>query len=181
MRIGTWVNVKGGVAFGWCLLVSGLVLTGCSPSTPSDGTTTDDGTVTIQFEGAEGTGAGTTTFTHEGAMFTGGTVRSLGQPDLYASGQFAYEVLPGSPVTVTFDEPIEFLELFLASSGNGLTVLTALDAEGRVLGLHQSSPAGNASTQEVTLSGEVTSVVFIHTGDDDGWIDDFSFRVAQPS
>jgi hypothetical protein len=31
------------------------------------------------------------------------------------------------------------------------------------------------------LSGEVTSVVFIHTGDDDGWIDDFSFRVAQPS
>ncbi|MCG8408318.1 MAG: hypothetical protein MI923_24215 [Phycisphaerales bacterium] len=132
------------------------------------------GTVTILFDGAEGTVDGDTDFTFEGANFTGGTVRTVGNPFLYGSGRFAYEVRAGSTVIVTFDTPINLLELVFILRGGGTTVLRALDATGNEVG---TLNAGNVlEAQMVELSGDAVRVEVTHTGDGDGWIDNFTFR-----
>ena len=156
-----------------------VAMVGCTPSGPSGDTTMTDGTVTIRFDGAEGTSAGTTDFAFQGANFTGGTVRTVGQPALYGSGLFAYEVLETSPVTVTFNQPIDSLELFFVTRGGGLSELTAFDADGAEVGSLIADAAGSAMVRPVSLSGNVVRVEVTHIGTDDGWIDDFTFRVVQ--
>ena len=89
------------------------------------------------------------------------------------------EYVPGSPVSVTFDNPIDVLEVFLAIRNGGQIVLTALDADGISVGT-LSGPTGN-SAQAVSLSGPASRVEVIYTGDGDGWIDDFTFGVAPTS
>lgn len=75
-------------------------------------------TFTVTFDGDGGvTSSETTAFEFNGASFAGGTVRTVGQPNLYGSGLFAYEVLEGSTVTVNFENPVDLLELFFLTSG----------------------------------------------------------------
>ena len=165
---------------GWASVMVLLGLIGCTASGPSDDTTiTDtDETITIGFDGAEGTSNGTTNFTFQGAEFTGGTVRTVGQPSLYGSGLFAYEVLDSSPVTVTFTEPVDLLELFFVTRGSGVSEMTALGADGAIVGSLTADPATAGMLRAVTLTGDAVRVEFTHVGTDDGWIDDFTFRVA---
>ena len=183
---------------GASLLLSALFLPAmaCSPTSPSgntngntntNGNANDNGTngaggqtFTVTFDGDGGiTSSGTTDFEFNGASFSGGTVKTVGQPDLYGSGLFAYEVLDGSTVTVMFDNPIDSLELFFVTSGDGQTILTARDADGGVVGTATAAqPASGNELVTVTLSANATSVEVVHTGDGDGWIDDFQFRFA---
>ncbi len=185
---------------GASLLLSALFLPSmaCSPTSPSGNTNTngntnantdtnDNGTngaggqtFTVTFDGDGGvTSSGTTDFEFNGASFSGGTVRTVGQPDLYGSGLFAYEVPDGSTVTVMFDNPIDSLELFFVTRGDGQTILTARDADGVVVGTATAAQPGSGNEQvTVTLSANATSVEVVHTGDGDGWIDDFQFRFA---
>ena len=139
-----------------------------------------EGAATIRFDGAEGVGSGITTFSFMGANFSGGTIRTTGDLELYGSGLFAYEVLSSSTVNVTFDNPIDLLQLFFAKRGDGTTLLTAFDAQNNVVGtltaLQDSVAAG--SVQVVSLSGPATRIEVVHTGGGDGWIDDFTFRNA---
>jgi hypothetical protein len=153
--------------------MSGLTLTSGCAQIP---TTTLPGTTTLFFDGAEGAVSGDTDFTFEGASFSGGTVRTVANPSLYGSGRFAYEVRPGSTVTVDFDTPIDFLELVFILRGSGNTVLRALDAAGNEVGSINAGSAREAQTVE--LSGNAVSIEVTHTGDGDGWIDNFSFRPA---
>ena len=182
MRIGTPTKQLGRIR-SWASWVLPLGLVGCTPGGTGDDTsmteTMPTETVTIQFEGAEGTSNGTTDFSFRGVSFTGGTVRTVGQPDLYGSGLFAYEVLESSPVTVVFAEPVDLLELFFVTSGAGISVMSAFDADGNVVGSLTADSAGTAMSREVSLTGNVVRVEFTHTGSGDGWIDDFTFRVAQ--
>ena len=137
-------------------------------------------TFTVTFDGDGGiTPSGTTDFEFNGASFSGGTVKTVGQPDLYGSGLFAYEVLDGSTVTVMFDNPIDSLELFFVVRGEGQTILTARDADGGAVGTATAAQPDSGSVQvTVTLSANATSLEVVHTGDGDGWIDDFQFRFA---
>ena len=147
----------------------------------TDTTPAVEGGVTIRFDGGEGFGNGTTSFSFMGANFSGGTIKTLGDPQLYGSGLFAYEVLPSSPVSITFDAPIDLLQLFFAKRGGGETALTAYDAEDMVVGTATALPAsaaGSGASTEVALSGNATRVEVIHTGDGDGWIDNFTYRPA---
>lgn len=166
------------------LLLTVLVLSaiGCSPMSPSgnDNAGDDGQTFTVTFDGDEGaTSSGTTDFDFNGASFSGGTVMTVGQPGLYGSGLFAYEVLDGSTVIVTFDNPIDSLALFFVTRGAGQTVLTARDADGGEVGTATAAPP-NSGTERVTvtLSVNATRVEIVHTGDGDGWIDDFQFKFA---
>ncbi len=136
---------------------------------------------TVTFDGDGGaTSSGTTDFEFNGASFSGGTVRTVGQPDLYGSGSFAYEVLEGSTVAVTFENPIDLLELFFVTSGNGETVLTAFDADGNTVGTATAGQPGDANEeQRVELSTNAVRVQAVHTGGGEGWIDDFAFRFAE--
>lgn len=134
------------------------------------------GSTSILFDGGEGTSSGTTDFSFGGANFSGGTVRTAGNPSLYGSGFFAYEVREASTVVVTFDAPIDFLELVFILRGTGTTVLTAFDANDNEVG---TITAGSArAAQEVLLSANAVRVEVVHTGDGDGWIDNFTFRPA---
>jgi hypothetical protein len=139
-----------------------------------------EGGATIRFDGGEGAGNGATTFSFMGANFSGGTIRTLGDPQLYGSGLFAYEVLPSSTVNVTFDAPIDLLQLFFAKRGTGSTLLTAYDADDIVVGTATalSSSAATGGSMNVALSAPATRIDVIHTGGGDGWIDNFTFRNA---
>ena len=134
------------------------------------------GAVTIFFDGAEGTSGGDTDFSFGGANFSGGAVRTVGNPFLYGSGRFAYEVRAGSTVVVTFDSPIDLLELVFILRGGGTTVLRALDAGDNEVGTLNAGSVLEA--QMVQLSGNAVRIEVIHTGDGDGWIDNFTFRPA---
>jgi len=135
---------------------------------------------TVTFDGDGGiTSSGTTDFAFNGASFSGGTVKTVGVMDLYGSGLFAYEVLDGSTVTVMFDNPIDSLGLFFVTRGDGQTNLTARDADGVVVGTATAAqPDSGNEVVTVTLSADATSVEVVHTGDGEGWIDDFQFRFA---
>ena len=163
---------------GASLLLTALFLPAIACS-PSDNGSDGGETFTVTFEGDGGiTPSGTTDFEFNGASFSGGTVKTVGQPDLYGSGLFAYEVLDGSTVTVTFDNPIESLALFFVAR-SGQTTLTARDASGGEVGTATAAQPGSGNEQvTVTLSANATSVEVVHTGDGEGWIDDFQFRFA---
>lgn len=165
-------NIRAGVSLVVLFASSGLAfLSSCTVPT-----TMLPGTVTIFFDGAEGTVGGDTDFAFGGASFAGGTVRTVGNPFLYGSGRFAYEVRSGSTVTVVFDTPIDLLELVFILRGGGSTVLRALDGVGNEVGTLSAGSALEA--QMVELSGNAVRVEVIHTGDGDGWIDNFTFRPA---
>lgn len=159
------------------VLVVFPVLAGC----PGVGEMESDvaGAFTVRFDGAEGTTSGTTDFSHEGASFSGGTVRTLGQPALYGSGLFGYEVLAGSLVTIVFDNPVDVLAAFLATRNGGQITLTALDADGNAVGTLGGSTGSGAQT--VTLSEPALRVEVAYAGDGDGWLDDVTFGFAAAS
>ncbi len=78
-----------------------------------------------------------------------------------------------------FDNPIDSLELFFVTRGAGQTILTARDADGGEVGTATAAqPDSGNERVTVTLSANATSVEVVHTGDGDGWIDDFQFRFA---
>jgi len=167
-RNGMWVVLLGVLAGSGTL----ALISGC----PQAAVTVSEipGTVTIFFDGMDAK-SGDTDFTFEGASFSGGMVRTLGNPSLYGSGLFSYEVKEGSTVTVAFDTPIDFLELVFIRSG-GSTVLTAFDAEGNDVG---SISAGTERVaQTVVLKANAVRVEAVHTGSGSGWIDNFTFRIA---
>ncbi len=143
---------------------------------PPDGSDAP-GAVTVFFDGAEGTAPGTTSFSFMGASFAGGRVTTLGRPDLYGSGSYAYEVTADNPVTVTFDAPVDVLELVLVTRGTGTTTATAFDEQDQVVG---TLIGDDNARRAVQLSANATRVEVVHTGgaDSDGWIDNFSFRIA---
>ena len=175
---------------GASLLLAALFLPAmaCSPASPSGNGNTNDNagdggggqTFTVTFDGDGGaTPSGTTDFDFNGASFSGGTVKTVGQLNLYGSGSFSYEVLDGSTVTVTFDNPIDSLALFFVTRGTGQTILTARDADGVEVGTASAAqPDSENERVTVTLSANATSVEVVHTGDGEGWIDDFQFGFA---
>ncbi len=191
----TWLCSSHSIS-GSLLLLMALFLPSmaCSPTSTTDNengntntntntNSNDNGSgesFTVTFDGDGGiTPSGTTDFAFNGASFSGGTVKTVGQTDLYGSGLFAYEVLDGSTVTVTFDNPIDSLELFFVTRGDGQTILTARDADGGEVGTATAAQPDSGNEQiTVTLSADATSVEVVHTGDGDGWIDDFQFRFA---
>ena len=167
---------------GASLLLTALFLPAmaCSPTSPTDNNSDGGETFTVTFDGDGGvTSSGTTDFEFNGASFSGGMVRTVGQMDLYGSGLFAYEVLDGSTVTVMFDNPIDSLALFFVARGAGQTILTARDADGGEVGTATAAqPDSGNERVTVTLSANATSVQVEHMGDGEGWIDDFQFRFA---
>ncbi len=167
---------------GASLLLTALFLPvmACSPTSPSGNDNDGGGTLTVTFDGDGGvTSPGTTDFEFNGASFSGGMVRTVGQMDLYGSGLFAYEVLDGSTVTVMFDNPIDSLALFFVTRGAGQTILTARDADGGEVGTATAVQPDSGNTRvTVTLSADATSVEVVHTGDGEGWIDDWQFGFA---
>lgn len=168
-----------------------ICLTGCSTNGGTDGNENDNAnmndngngreTFTVTFDGDGGvTPSGTTAFEFNGASFAGGTVRTVGDFALYGSGLFAYEVLEGSTVTVNFENPVDLLELFFVTNGAGQTVLTAFDADGNEVGsATAAAPGGGEDDQTLQLSANATRMQVVHTGDGEGWIDDFTFRFAE--
>lgn len=136
---------------------------------------------TIEFEGAEaGISSGVSEFTYEGASFSGGTVRTVGQTDLYSPNSFfSYEVPNVGTVSIMFEEPVDLLSLFFVTNGTGPTVLTALDAEGNEVGtITAAQPGSGDENQTVPLSANAVRAEAVHSGDGEGWIDDFTFRYA---
>jgi len=155
-----------------CVGASALV-SGCPQAVP---VTNTPGAVTLFFDGADAQN-GDTDFTFQGATFSGGMVRTLGNPSLYGSGRFSYEVRADSTVAVAFDSPVDFLELVLIDSG-GSTALTAFDAAGDEVG--SVNGGTDRAAQMVNLTGDAVRVEAIHTGTGSGWMDNFSFRIAAP-
>ncbi len=166
-------------------------LVGCSPADSTDadgdvgGNMNDGGdagqAITVTFEGDGGaTPPNTTDFSYRGASFTGGRVRTVGDTSLYVPGSlFSYEVLEGATVTITFDKPVDLLELFFVTGGTGRTVLTAFDADGGTVGaVTAAQPGSGNEVQSVNLSANATRVEVVHTGEGEGWLDDFTFRFA---
>lgn len=148
-----------------------VVLPSCAVpmGTPADSTS-------ILFDGAEGTSSGTSDFSFGGANFSGGAVLTAGDPSLYGSGAFAYEVREGSTVAVSFDAPIDSLDVVFIQRGTGTCVLTAFDDQDNEVG---TITAGSARTaQTVLLSANAIRIEVIQTGEGDGWIDNFTFRPA---
>lgn len=135
---------------------------------------------TIRFDGAEaGVSSGVSDFTFEGAGFSGGTVRTLNRDELYGSGLFAYEVPNGGTVSISFEAPVDLLSLFFVTNGTGQTVLTAFDADGNQVGtITAASPGSGDEDQTVPLSANAVRAEAAHSGDGEGWIDDFTFRYA---
>ncbi len=165
------------------------LLIDCSPADTTDGNgntnMNDNGvasqTITVTFEGDDGTTPpNTTDFSYQGANFSGGQVRTVGDTSLYVPGSlFSYEVLQGATVTVTFDDAVDLLSLFFVTSGTGQTVLTAFDDAGGAVGtVTAAQPGSGNEVQIVDLSADVARVEVVQTGDGTGWIDDFMFRVA---
>lgn len=135
---------------------------------------------TIRFDGAEaGVSSGVSDFTFEGAGFSGGTVRTLNRDELYGSGLFAYEVPNGGTVSISFEAPVDLLSLFFVTNGTGQTVLTAFDADGDQVGsITAAQPGSGDEDQTVPLSANAVRAEAAHSGDGEGWIDDFTFRYA---
>jgi hypothetical protein len=136
--------------------------------------------LTVTFDGDGGvTPSGTTTFSIGGATFSGGTVKTVGQPDLYGSGSFSYEVLGGTVVMIEFDQPITDLSLFFVSRSEGTTTLTAFNSDGDAVGtataVESTAPAEDKFI-DVVLSAAATQVEIEHAGGGDGWVDSFTFN-----
>ena len=169
-------------------------LTGCSTNGGTNGNENDNAnmndngngreTFTVTFDGDAGaTSSGTTDFGFQGATFSGGTVRTLGDFSLYGSGLFGYEVLEGRTVTVAFDNPVDLLDTFLVTRGGGEAVLTAFDAEGNavgtVTGVASAGIGAAENFREVDLSAAAMRVEVVYSGPGEGWLDEFSFRFAE--
>jgi hypothetical protein len=101
---------------------------------------------TVFFDNGGGeagiTTPGATDFSVFGANFTGGEVVTEGILRLYASGHFAYEILPGG-VDITFDNPVDMIDFFYVHDAavepaGGATVF---DVDGNVLGTGESQNA----------------------------------------
>ena len=159
------------------VLISCVVTVALTPACSMSG---GDDTNTILFDGGEtGVSSGVSEFTYEGAGFSGGTVRTVDQPDLYGSGLFAYEVPNGGMVSISFEAPVDLLSLFFVTKGTGQTVLTAFDADGNEVGaITAAQPGSGDEDQTVPLSANAVRAEAVHTGEGEGWIDDFTFRYA---
>ncbi len=136
-------------------------------------------TVTIFFDnsGAEAgvTPSGTSTFSFMGANWEGGSVVTLFNPPLYASGSFSY-IVQGGSASVTFDVPVTNVRFFFVQSG-GANTATALAADGSVLGTANSNPPTTPGDPnnfvEISSTQLIDSIEF-----SGGVIDNFSFTIG---
>ena len=114
---------------------------GTIETTPSASSVTN----TIDFDGtgAESgiTGAGVSSFTYQGASFSGGTIFAASQSALLASGALAYNATSGS-AQVNFSLPISSVTFFYVS-GDGFAAgtATAFGPDGTNLGSVNSNTA----------------------------------------
>ncbi len=127
------------------LLVGGLLITGVPAR----------GQVTIFFDngGAESgiTTPGTMGFSFMGSNWTGGVVGTEGIFELYASGRFSYEILPGGGA-VTFDNPVASVRFFYVHGFRfAAGTATAFDAENNVV--------ASASSRQATSFGDPSNFI----------------------
>jgi hypothetical protein len=134
---------------------------------------------TILFDNGGGeagvTPPGTTTFSHLGSNWSGGTVTTTGASPLASSGTAAYVFNAGQ---VTFDVPILFAQFyFVHPTGQGPFNATAFDANGNVRGTVTSNAAStyNAAGNFEVFSSSIPITRIEFTG---GHVDNFTF-VAQ--
>ena len=138
-------------------------------------------TSTIDFDGtgAESgiTGAGVSSFTYQGASFSGGTIFAASQSALLASGALAYNATSGS-AQVNFSLPISSVTFFYVS-GDGFAAgtATAFGPDGSTLG---SVTSKTVTTRDdpanfVTLSFAEPIAQITFSG---GVIDHFSFTTV---
>jgi len=124
--------------------------------------------ITITFDNMNGA----TTFSTQGSNWSGGTVRTEGNPSLYASGAFSYEVNAGGAM-VTFDQPVTNVRFFYVhGSGHGAGVATSFDAAGAMLDTRNSISNGASGSKFVDFpaSPAISRITF-----SDGVIDSFSY------
>lgn len=125
---------------------------------------------------------GATDFSIFGANFVGGEVVTEGVFRFYASGRFAYEILPGG-VDITFDNPIDMIDFFFVHDAavEAAGVATVFDIDGNML--------GSGVSQDGTFFADPANFLFfdpdaaiarVHF--DGGHLDNFSFTtVPAPS
>jgi len=124
--------------------------------------------ITITFD----TMNGAITFSILGSNWSGGTVRTEGNPSLYASGAFSYEVDPGG-AEVTFDQPVTNVRFFYVhGAGHGAGVATSFDASDSMLDTRNSVPNTGSGSKFVDFptSPGISKITF-----SDGVIDSFSY------
>lgn len=119
-------------------------------------------------------GTGSTTFSLQGANFSGGEVVFAGVGALYASPPQAYKI-GETGGTITFDEPVDLAQFFFVhESGDTTKTATAFDAAGNVVATATSRPPSqlNDPLNFVTLVGSAKIARIEISG---GKIDDFRF------
>lgn len=122
------------------------------------------------------------------ASFSGGASASIGAFSLYHDGFRSWRVPANGETSITFDPPVEVVELMaLDQSGNNAT-MTARTAAGVLIGsidltVSFPSPMGVFTDPyrfEDTLDGVATLVVT--NGSGDAWLDSFGFTpLPEPS
>ena len=138
-------------------------------------------TTTIDFDGtgAESgiTGAGVTSFTYQGASFSGGTIFAASQSALLASGALAYNATSGS-AQVNFSLPISSVTFFYVS-GDGFAAgtATAFGPDGTNLGSVNSKTVTTKDDPNnfvtLTFAEPIAQITF-----SGGVVDNFSFTTA---
>ncbi len=119
-------------------------------------------------------GTGSTTFSLQGANFSGGEVVFAGVGALYASPPQAYKI-GNTGGTITFDEPVDLARFFFVhESGDTTKTATAFDAAGNVVATATSRPPSflGDSLNFVTLVGTAKIARIEVSG---GKIDDVRF------
>ncbi len=153
------------------------VPTGSAETAPSSSSVTN----TIDFDGTGAelgiTKAGVTSFTFQGASFSGGTIFAPSQSALYASASLAYNATSGS-AQVLFSTPISSVKFFYVS-GDGFAAgtATAFGPDGSNLGSVNSNPVttSGATGNFVTMSYAAPIAEITFSG---GAIDNFSFTTV---
>ncbi len=156
------------------LAVAGLIFTGCLHTAIAQD-------VLLQFEGSgDETGVtdpGVSEFDFMGSSWSGGVIASEGQPRLYASGVFSYEVIAGQ-AAVSFAEPVTRVRFFYVHGGGfPAGTAAAMSADGVVLETLDSNAATvfADSSNFVTFATTAPIAAIEFSG---GVIDDFSYRTA---
>lgn len=151
--------------------------------TGGDGMTGGAGTgavagVSLRFDNTNDeagvTTAGATDFSIRGSTWTGGVVDTQGQPPLYASGAFSYEVQSGN-ARVSFDPAVDAANFFYVHGGSvGAGTATAFDGDGNMLGTVSSLGATTFgdSANFVTLDFSAAIARIDFSG---GIIDNFAY------
>ncbi len=113
------------------------------------------------------------------ATFSGGSARIVGNPSLYHTGSFSWEVPAGVTTVVQFSGLAETVEFFSLDTCTINASVAAFDAnEGQIGELFLtgsfSSPPGNFSNP-LQFTGAIAKLEFRNPGSGSAWIDDFGF------